>query len=120
MPTIINKRRHPRIIYKAEVRLQLCLALTNSPSSVTKLDLLTRDISLAGISVELGSHIQPDTDVELWLTLEGHAQTAYHLHGTIAWCGEVEGGLIAGIALDLDKSDGDLWAKNFEKSPFPA
>lgn len=80
-----------------------------------RLSLTSHDISLAGISVELPAPIKPDTDVELWVVLLENDGT-YHLYGTVAWCAAPEGHLLAGVALDLERGDGRLWAAHFDST----
>ena len=48
--------------------------------------------------------------------LEEHG--TYHLYGTVAWCAAPEGQLLAGIALDLERADGRLWAAHFDDDGF--
>lgn len=79
----------------------------------TPLHLLCRDVSLTGLGVTFPYSIRPNTDVELWVYLPGDA-TELHLFGTVAWCAAPQGEWQAGIALDLERSDGATWAAHFD------
>ncbi|KZY38921.1 pilus assembly protein PilZ [Alcanivorax sp. HI0083] len=117
MATAMDNRRHPRISREESLSLTLLPAGSNSVAPEDRLYLTTHDISLAGISVELPAPIKPNTDVELWVALlENHG--TYHLYGTIAWCAAPEGHLLAGVALDLERADGRLWAAHFDTSGY--
>ncbi|BAP14669.1 MAG: pilus assembly protein PilZ [Alcanivorax borkumensis] len=115
MATKIDNRRHPRINREENLSLTLLPAGSSSLDPEDRLYLTSHDISLAGISVELPSPIKPDTDVELWVALLENYGT-YHLYGTIAWCAAPEGHLLAGIALNLERADGRLWAAHFDST----
>lgn len=112
MDTSAEKRRHPRIARELDLSLVL---RPRAPGSRRGLHLHTRDISLTGISVILPEPIRPDTDVELWLTLD-EGEPLCHLLGTVAWCGQVAGQWHAGIALELDGADGPAWQTRFTLS----
>lgn len=112
MDTSAEKRRHPRLARELDLSLVL---RPRAPGSHRGLHLYTRDISLTGISVILPEPIRPDTDVELWLTLE-EGEPLCHLLGTVAWCGQVTGQWHAGIALELERGDGRAWASSFSES----
>ena len=113
----MENRRHPRIHREESLSLTLLPSGSLSVSPDDRLYLTPHDVSLAGISVELPAPIKPNTDVELWVALlEEHG--TYHLYGTIAWCAAPEGQLLAGIALDLERADGRLWAAHFDNDGF--
>lgn len=115
MATAMDNRRYPRIHREESLSLTLLPARSSSVSQEDRLYLTTHDVSLAGISVELPAPIRPNTDVELWIALlEEHG--TYHLYGTVAWCAAPDGHLLAGIALDLERADGRLWATHFDDS----
>ncbi|EKF73466.1 hypothetical protein A11A3_13515 [Alcanivorax hongdengensis A-11-3] len=112
METAKEHRRYPRSPREESLSLTLLPAGATSVDTEERLFLTTHDISLAGICVELPAPIRPDTDVELWIAML-HQRGTYHLYGTVAWCAAPEGQLLAGIALDLERGDGRLWASQF-------
>lgn len=117
MATALDNRRFPRTSREENLALTLLPSQSGSLDPADRLYLSTHDISLAGISVELPAPIKPNTDVELWVALlEDHG--TYHLYGTVAWCAAPEGQLLAGIALDLERADGRLWAAHFDDDGF--
>tara|TARA_B100000676_G_scaffold304571_1_gene357099 strand:- start:956 stop:1318 length:363 start_codon:yes stop_codon:yes gene_type:complete len=117
MATAMDNRRYPRTTREENLALTLLPNHSGSLDPADRLYLTTHDVSLAGISVELPAPIKPNTDVELWLALlEKHG--TYHLYGTVAWCAAPEGQLLAGIALDLERADGRLWAAHFDDDGF--
>ena len=112
METVSNNRRYPRTPRAESLSLTLLPAGSSSLDPDDRLYLTSRDISLAGICVELPAPIKPDTDVEVWVAML-HENGTFHLYGTIAWCAAPEGQLRAGIALDLERADGRKWAQQF-------
>ncbi|MCU5783972.1 hypothetical protein MA04_03272 [Alcanivorax balearicus MACL04] len=110
MKHVKEQRRHSR--HRAPNGLNMRLR-QDPPTEDDDLTLTCRDISRAGLGVELPYSIRPDTDVELWLQLPNQGG-ALHLFGTIAWCAEGTQRWSAGIALDLERTDGALWAARFD------
>ncbi|MDX1804934.1 MAG: PilZ domain-containing protein [Alcanivorax sp.] len=113
METLNDSRRYPRTPRAESLSLTLLPAGARSLDADDRLFLTTRDISLAGICVELPAPIKPDTDVEIWVAML-HENGTFHLYGTIAWCAAPEGQLMAGIALELERADGRKWALQFD------
>jgi hypothetical protein len=92
------------------------LTLRRDPPAADEesLHLLCRDVSRTGLGVAFPHSITPDTDVELWVTLPGD-ERRLHLYGTIAWCAAPLGQWRAGIALNLERSDGRFWSARFDQ-----
>jgi hypothetical protein len=93
--------------------VNLTLRRERAPADGETLHLSCRDISRAGLGVEFPYSIPPDTDVELWVSASG--EPPLHLFGTVAWCAAPRGRWQAGIALDLERSDGGTWAARFDE-----
>ena len=95
------------------------LTLQRQPPTADQapLHLLCRDVSLAGLGVVFPYPITPDTDVELWIRLPDDV-AELHLFGTVAWCAAPDGRWEAGIALDLERSDGAAWAAHFDQAGY--
>lgn len=113
-----DQRQAPRHPLKADV--SLTLKLEQDTADQEAMTLVCRDISRAGLGVIFPHAIAPDTDVELWIDGSG-AGPELHLFGTVAWCAAPAGQWQAGIALNLERSDGDAWAARFDHhDPFYA
>lgn len=107
-----EQRRHLR--HSSQAGVSLTLRPVQAPASDETLNLSCRDVSRAGLGVVFPYAIAPDTDVELWVrTATG--ESPLHLFGTVAWCAAPAGQWQAGIALDLERSDGDAWAARFDQ-----
>jgi len=91
------------------------LTLRREPPAADEdsLHLLCRDVSRTGLGVAFPHSIAPDTDVELWITLPDDGRH-FHLYGTVAWCAAPLGQWRAGIALNLERSDGPVWSARFD------
>ena len=105
-------RHHPR----RDPPRGVSLTLRRDPPAADEeaLHLLCRDVSRTGLGVAFPHSITPDTDVELWVTLPGD-ERRLHLYGTIAWCAAPLGQWRAGIALNLERSDGRFWSARFDQ-----
>ncbi|MBL7249505.1 PilZ domain-containing protein [Alloalcanivorax sp. C16-2] len=107
-------RHHPR----HHAPTGVALTLRRETGDDEPLHLLCRDVSRTGLGVTFPHAIHPDTDVELWVSLPDQA-APLHLFGTVAWCAAPLGQWRAGIALDLERSDGQAWEARFEGSDRP-
>lgn len=103
-------RQHPRHQPPGGVALTL---RREAGDGGEPLHLLCRDVSRTGLGVTFPHAITPDTDVELWVSLPDRA-APLHLFGTVAWCAAPLGQWHAGIALDLERSDGGVWEARFD------
>ncbi|HEX5678071.1 MAG TPA: PilZ domain-containing protein [Alcanivorax sp.] len=105
-------RHHPRRDPPRGVSLTL---RRDPPQAGEKsLQLSCRDVSRTGLGVAFPHSITPDTDVELWVTLPDD-ERRLHLYGTVAWCAAPLGQWRAGIALNLERSDGHCWSARFDQ-----
>ncbi len=104
-------RHHPR----RDPPRGVSLTLRRDPphNGEESLHLLCRDVSRTGLGVALPHSIPPDTDVEVWITLPGD-ERRLHLYGTVAWCAAPLGQWRAGVALNLERSDGQYWSAHFD------
>lgn len=91
----------------------VALTLRRETGNDAPLQLLCRDVSRNGLGVTFPQAIRPDTDVELWVSLPDR-DAPLHLFGTVAWCAAPLGHWRAGIALDLERSDGQVWRARFD------
>lgn len=113
MTNVRELRRHPRFVQDAQVSLSTERPLALADDYVEPLALQGHDLSLAGISLELPVPLSPNTDVALVVTLP-QLSSPFKLFGTVAWCAAPRGNIVAGIALDLSRADGDRWAALFD------
>ncbi|ASK34486.1 pilus assembly protein PilZ [Alcanivorax sp. N3-2A] len=109
-----DQRQAPR---HAQADIRLTLRLEQGAADQEPMILNCRDISRAGLGVIFPHAIAPDTDVELWIDGGGRH---LHLFGTVAWCAAPAGQWQAGIALNLERSDGGAWADRFDHDTFDA
>lgn len=117
MPSQEEHRHFPRSQPPRNVMLTLRqeapTPVHNTVEDNEPLHLSCRDVSLTGLGVIFPYSIRPDTDVELWMRLPDDT-VELHLFGTVAWCAAPGGEWQAGIALDLERSDGATWAAHFD------
>jgi len=111
MPSQEEHRQHPR--HHPPKGVSLTLRRDPPEPGEESLHLLCRDISRTGLGVGFPHAISPDTDVELWIALPDDGQHL-HLYGTVAWCAAPLGQWRAGIALNLERSDGHYWSAHFD------